>query len=341
MKLKDLAKELGLSQTTVSRALNGFPEVREATRLKVMEAAARHGYRPDHRAKSLATGRAMAIAHVIPVVSQHEMVNPVFADFIAGAGESYLEHGYELHLTLVRDQEEEQAYRELKAKGTVDGVVIHAPRVSDPRIPLLNELGLPFAVHGRASADPSDYAWVDVNNRRAFERATDFLMDLGHHRIALLNGLDHMDFARRRRNGYVAALQARCAQIDPQLIVADEMTEANGHFHAARLLALPAPPSAFLVSSIIMAYGVRRAIEEAGLKMGRDVSVITHDDDLSYLRNGGDIPIFTATRSSVRQAGHLLADILIARIEARETQHQTLLEAELMVGQSTGPNQRG
>lgn len=337
MKLKDLANELGLSQTTVSRALNGFPEVREATRLRVEEAARRHGYRPDHRAKSLATGRAMAIAHVIPVVSQHEMVNPVFADFIAGAGESYLKHGYELHLTLVRDQEEEQAYRDLKAKGSVDGVVIHGPRVSDPRIGLLQDIGLPFAVHGRASDEANDYAWVDVNNRRAFQRAADFLLDFGHRRIALLNGLNHMDFAQRREAGYLAALMSRHLPFDDAFIVSSEMTEANGYSHAKRLLEQQDPPSAFLVSSIIMAFGVRRAIEENGQKMGRDVSVITHDDDLSYMRNGGDVPIFTATRSSVRQAGHLLADTLIAQIEGREAPQQTLLEAELMVGASTGP----
>lgn len=91
-------------------------------------------------------------------------------------------------------------------------------------------------------------------------------------------------------------------------------------------------------SSMILALGARRAIEEAGLTIGRDVSVITHDDELSYLRNGGDIPIFTATRSSVRDAGRRLAEMLLADIANPFTQPQTeLLEAELMVGQSTGP----
>jgi LacI family transcriptional regulator len=89
---------------------------------------------------------------------------------------------------------------------------------------------------------------------------------------------------------------------------------------------------------MIVALGVRRAIEEAGLVIGRDVSVITHDDALSYLRNGGDVPIFTATRSSVRDAGRQLAEMLIAQIQKPLLAPQTqLLEAELMVGQSTGP----
>ena len=69
--------------------MNGFPEVNEATRLRVAEAARHYNYRPNMRAKALATGRAMAIGHVIPVSSKHEIVNPIFADFIAGAGETY------------------------------------------------------------------------------------------------------------------------------------------------------------------------------------------------------------------------------------------------------------
>ena len=85
MNLKMLAAHLGLSQTTVSRALNGYPEVSEATRQRVVEAAQRLNYAPNQRAKGLATGRAMAIGHVIPVSKQHEMMNPVFGDFVAGA----------------------------------------------------------------------------------------------------------------------------------------------------------------------------------------------------------------------------------------------------------------
>ena len=107
MNLKELATKLGLSPTTVSRALNGYPEVNEATRERVMAAAKRHNYRPNTRAIRLATGRAMAVGHVIPVATRHEIVNPVFADFIAGAGEAYSRHDYDMVLTVVPDAVEE------------------------------------------------------------------------------------------------------------------------------------------------------------------------------------------------------------------------------------------
>jgi LacI family transcriptional regulator len=338
MNLRELAESLGLSQTTVSRALNGYPEVAEGTRARVLAAARRHNYMPNARAKGLATGRTNAIGHIIPTSHSHEIVNPVFSDFILGAGEVYREQGFDMVLSLVADDEQARVYHELAARGTVDGIILHAPRVGDPRIAFLREVGLPFVVHGRASTGETDYSWVDVNNRRAFLRATEFLIDLGHRRIALINGLEHMDFAARRRQGYEDALAGRGLPLDAALVRHDAMTEAHGYESARALLAGRPAPTAFLAASIIVALGVRRAVEEAGLRPGRDVSIVTHDDELSYLTNAGDVPMFTAVRSSVRQAGRLCAELLIAHIlDPLAPPCHRLLEAELTVGQSTGP----
>jgi LacI family transcriptional regulator len=338
MNLKDLSQKLGLSPTTVSRALNGYPEVNEETRAKVVSAANKYNYKPNTRAIRLATGRAMAVGHVIPIEARHEIVNPIFADFIAGAGENYSKAGYDLILSIVPDGDEARVYREMKSRGNVDGVIVHSPKHDDHRIRLLHELGLPFVVHGRATGATLPYAWVDVNNRRAFQRATEFLLDLGHRRIALINGLEFMDFAIRRRNGYLDALHARGIAADPAMMHSIEMTEGLGYQVVRDLLDLPEPPTALLLSSMIIALGARRAIAERGLVLGRDISVIIHDDDLSYMKNGQDVPIFTATRSSVREAGRIAASMLLDIIANHApTPANRLLEAELIIGQSTGP----
>ena len=159
-----------------------------------------------------------------------------------------------------------------------------------------------------------------------------------HRRIGLVNGLEFMDFAIRRRSGYEDALGAAGIAVDPSILASDEMTETAGFRAMQTMLALPVPPSAIVVSSMLMALGVRRAIEKNGLKLGRDISVITHDDELSYLRNGDDVPIFTATRSSVREAGRQAADMLLSIISGKAAGPiERLLEAELIIGQSTGP----
>ncbi len=338
MRLKDLAASLGLSQTTVSRALNDYPEVSDTTRRRVKDAARKTNYRPDPRAMGLATGRTLSIGHVIPISTRHEIVNPIFADFIAGAGETYSRNGYDMVLSVVADVDEEQAYRDFASRRSVDGVIVHGPRPDDPRIALLKEVDLPFVVHGRAGSGDADYSWVDVNNRRAFERATNLLLDLGHRRIALINGNEKMDFAGRRRDGYLSALRASGITPDPALMSSEEMTEFYGYRVARNLLTSAEPPTAFLISSMITAIGVRRAVGEFGLRLGCEVSAVIHDDELSYLRNGEDVPIFSATRSSVRRAGEICAEMLLDIIrEPGQPPIHKLLEADLTIGMSTGP----
>ena len=338
MKLKEFSQKLGLSPTTVSRALNGYPEVSKDTRDRVQLAAQHYDYMPNSRAKRLATGRAMSIGHLLPLSKEHEMVNPIFSDFLAGAGERYTQSGYDLQLSVVHDEDEEAAYREIAQRGDVDGIVLHGPKVNDPRIAIVSELGLPFVVHGRSSEVQADYNWVDVNNKRAFQRATDFLLDLGHRRIALVNGNADMDFASRREAGFREALCNRGVTAHPALMSNAEMTEPYGYETVKRLMQGPTPPTAIMVSSIIPAIGARRALGDLSLQPGRDVSLLIHDDDLSYFRNQGDIPIYTSVRSSVRAAGFAAANMLLQKIDAPDTPPRNiLLEADLIVGQSTAP----
>jgi LacI family transcriptional regulator len=336
--LKELSDLLSLSQTTVSRALNGYPEVREATRRRVQEAAAAYNYKPNTRAKSLATGRAMAIGHVIPFSTQHEMVNIIFSDFIAGAGDVYSRHGYDLLMSVVSDEDEAQAYENLAKNGAVDGVIVHGPTLDDPRIDLLRDLQLPFLVHGRSTHASGSYNSLDVNNRRAIERATEFLAELGHVRIALINGLEHLDFANRRRDGYEAGLATHGLSPAAELMRSSEMTEPYGYASACEMLDAANPPTAFIAASIVPALGIRRAIEERGLRIGRDVSIICFDDEISYLPNGAGEPIFTATRSSVRAAGRRCAELLLSQIaDPSAPPVSEVWEADLVIGTSTGP----
>lgn len=339
MNLKELSELLNLSQTTVSRALNGFPEVSERTRERVQRIAKQNNYAPNKAARGLATGKALTIGHVISTSNQNEMVNPVFGDFVAGVGEVYSEYGYKMILSVVPPEGDEyQVYRDLKAQSTVDAVVIQSPSVDDGRIAFLTELGLPFIVHGRASKCDVPYAWLDVNNRSAFVRATDFLHDLGHRRIALLNGSEHMDFAYRRRDGYESSLRSHNVKIDRELMYSDEMTESFGYHKTLELLKIDNPPTAILTASIIVALGARRAIQELGMIVGQDVSIITHDDRLSYFHSNEDVPIFTSTKSSVREAGRRLAEMLIQQISNPDKELSSeLLEVELVIGKSTGP----
>ncbi|MGD1883687.1 MAG: LacI family DNA-binding transcriptional regulator [Paracoccaceae bacterium] len=337
MNLRELSELLNLSQTTVSRALNGYPEVSESTRKRVTEAAAQHNYHPNAGAQSLATGRSMAIGHVMPMSANHEMVNVIFADFIAGASEIYGRSGYRMVVSMVDDKDELQTYRDLAQRRSVDGVMVHGPVRADPRIPLLNSLGLPFVVHGRSTGVEAEYNWLDVNNRRAIEQVTEHLISLGHRRIGFVNGMEHMDFAFRRRDGYLSALKGAGIPVDPALMQSAEMTEPAGHNAACAMLGLSDPATAFVSSSIVVTLGIRRTLEEMNLRIGQDISLASFDDEISALPNGSpEAPIYTAARSSVRAAGRRCAELLLGQIAnpTRANVHE-LWEADLILGSST------
>jgi LacI family transcriptional regulator len=337
MKLKELSRLLNLSATTVSRALNGYPEVNAQTRARVLAAARRHGYVPNQMARRLATGRAMAIGHVAPL-ALHQVINPIFAEFMHGAGETYSAAGYDMVLSIVPENREAAAYEAMARHNKVDGVILHGPLRHEPRVDLLQALKLPFLMHGRDDRDEARYPWLDIDNRGAFRLATEHLLDLGHRRVALLNGLETMSFAWARRQGYEEALARRGALVDPGLTDAGEMTEAFGRRAARAMLDLPEPPTAFLASAITIAFGVLRALRELGLTPGREVSIVTHDDDLSFLPNRDPTPLFTATRASIRAAGRRSAQMLIGLIDAPDTApRRELWEVEFIRGLSTGP----
>jgi LacI family transcriptional regulator len=340
MNLKQLAKHLNLSQTTVSRALNGYPEVNAETRRRVDEVARRVGYRPNPHAMRLATGRSHAIGHVLPS-DRMLLIDPHFSDFIAGAGDVYSANGFDVMLHVGGSEDEQTVYRRYAQSGAVDGVVVMGPRLNDWRIELLTELELPFIVHGRAGDAEDGYAWLDIDNRGAFRQATKLLTDLGHRRVGLINGNEAFTFATHRRQGYEDSLRAAGIGPDPSIMTSDAMTEENGYRQTKRLLASENRPSALLFSSMLFISGAMRAAHELGLHIGPDISLIAHDDGLPFLNAEGLVPSLTTVRSSIRAAGSRVAELLIEMINNPDgEQPHELWNVDLIVRGSTGPTPR-
>ncbi len=336
MRLKDLADHLGLSQTTVSRALNGYPEVSAATRQRVLEAAQRFHYRPNPSARRLATGRAGAIGAVLPT-DRNLLVDPHFVEFLAGVGERLVEDEMDIVLSPSRGGDETATYRRIVAGNRVDALILSGPLVEDERVALLSELGHPFVVHGR-TISRTPYAWVDIDNERAFYQATNHLLDLGHRRIALINGSLRFTFAVHREQGFRRALAERGLTPDERLIGEGPMTDEVGYRLAERFFAEEPRPTAFLVSSMMLAFGCLRVIRSAGLALGRDVSLIAHDDVFPFLNADRMVPPLTTMRSPIRAAGTRVAEMLIDLLRGRapETVHE-LWPVELVIRASTGP----
>jgi len=315
--LKQLSDMLELSQTTVSRALNGYPEVSEATRRRVAEAAKRHGYRPNPSARRLATGKAGMIGHVLPTGAAVD-IDPHFVEFLSGLGDYARGHDLDLVLSPADAEDEETTYRRVVANKQVDAVYVSSPRPADRRIVLLNQLGIPYIVHGRSEGLDFDYAYMDIDNEAAFHDATRLLVQLGHRRVALINGDARQTFAIFRERGTRRALAASGLVLPPEQIRSVQMTEENGYRAARGLLEASERPTGIVCSSLIMALGVQRAISDLGLSVPGDVSLIAHDDVFPWLKPENFTVPLSTTRSSIRAAGSRIAERLAACISRLE-----------------------
>lgn len=333
IKLKDLAAQLGLSQTTVSRALNGYPEVSEDTRARVVETAMRLGYRPNANALRLATGRAGGIGFILGKSGEMHT-----SEFLVGLGQRLAREEVDIVMCpLEADQDEEGAYRRLAASQKVDAVIMHSPAPDDPRIGLLHELELPFILHGRSEGAPA-HAWIDIDNAGAFRRAAETLLALGHRRIANINGPRGLSYVAHRDAGYRDALAGYGITPDPDFLRYGILTDEQGFRHAHALLARPDRPTAFLAGSMMTALGIFRAVRSHGLELGRDVSLIAHDDEFPYLNASAMVPALSTTHSSMRAAGVRVAELALELIAGRPAADiHELWPVDLVLRESTAP----
>lgn len=335
MNLKEFAKTIGMSQTTVSRALSGYPEVKSETRQRILKLAQEHGYHPNRSAAGLATGRAGAIGIVL---REGKSFDPNTTEFLAGLGSRLESRQIDILITVVEDREGELvAYQRLAASKRVDAVIVHTPAVDDERMDFLKKLNMPFVVHGRGK-EGGDYPWLDIDNYDAMYRATSYLADLGHKRIAMINGNSGDAFAEHRDQGYRKALKEHGLPLRTELITFGQFSDDVGYRSMQDFLSQREAPTAVLAGSMMTALGVMRAVRSAGLMLGKDISLIAHDDVFNYINADNMVPTVSTTRSSMRDAGVRIGDILLQLLGGRDlTNHAEVWPVELVLRQSTAP----
>ncbi|HEY8595110.1 MAG TPA: substrate-binding domain-containing protein [Devosiaceae bacterium] len=336
MNLKSLAEQLGLSPTTVSRALNGYPEVSDSTRQRVAEAAMRLGYRPNVSARRLATGRVGAVGVFLPAQGSVAL-GPHTSEFLSGLASRMAHEEIDIVVSPLETEDEVPAYHRLVSTKRVDAVVISSPAISDQRVKVLSDLKMPFALHGRTDIG-IPHAWLDIDNQGGHYAATSHLIELGHRRIALINGPAGMTFSAHREAGYRAALAAGGIAVDTALIGNDIFTDETGFRQAELFLATRPRPTAIIAGSMMSALGAFRAIRSAGLELGRDVSMIAHDDVFPYLNADRMVPTMSTMRSPIRDAGSRIGEMVLQLLAGAPVEQLCeVWPVELVLRQSTCP----
>jgi LacI family transcriptional regulator len=335
MSIQSLADSLGISISTVSRALNGYSDVSAHTRQRVFDAAKAMNYTPHPVAHRLATGKTGAIA-IVNSARKASAVDGSAAALHTGVAQALREHNYfALSLTLPTDEQEMPELERLLAGRLVDGIVLTRTRTFDPRVQLLQERKIPFVTHGR-TVDNAPHAWVDTDNVGAFEQATQALIERGHRRIAFINGLAHMTFASLREQGFRKALQDAGLQPERCPVHYTELTSIAGHHVAQQLLALPERPSAFLCATDALALGVMAAVREAGLKVGPDVSVMGYGN--TEAGQFAQPPLASIDHAIVDNGRHIAQLLLRAMAGETPTDLQILETPNLLLRASVAPS---
>lgn len=323
--IKDLAHELGVSITTVSRALNGYSDVGEATRERVFAAARRTGYRPNRNAQRLVAQRTHSLGWV-RLDGEGHFADPHFVEVFAGALRTCRDHDYDMVFAAAPTGADAPVYDRYVHNKSVDGFILELPQPDDARISLLLETDVPFVVHGRESRS-ARYSWVDIDNRGIFKTLAGVLLDSGHTRIGLINGDERFTYALERRIGVQEALSERGLPASGVKAVNAPHPMGLSGFELTDRLIEDGGITAIIYSSAVMALEGQGALTRRGLRPGVDIAIATMHDELRYVDISPYDEVFAFARSSLREAGQALAATLIRCCEGDGEPAGTLVPA--------------
>jgi LacI family transcriptional regulator len=333
--IKQLAKTLELSISTVSRALNGYTDVNPQTRLRVQQAATTYGYQPDAGARRLVRGSTDAIGMVY-ASSLDSLGNPQFSDMTSGLSQRLEQSKFDFLLAVAQDDHEVHIYDRLFKGGRVDAVVIPNTRVQDSRISYLQSKGHPFVAYGRTQ-DFSNYSWLDFDNDHCSQLAVDHLLALGHRNFAYVHSHLELNFAFQRHRGFQQTLSVAGLQCPASHVLGDVNDRRTGSQAVKQLLALKPFPTAIVVDNNLGGLGVLQGLMESGLKVGRDVSVVVHGDIPVDILTAG-LRVTTVTQPTPSETGAALGDMVLKVLARPEGgPYQILKKSQLVVGATSGP----
>ena len=311
--IQHIARQAGVSVTTVSRVLNEHPNVRPGTRARVEEVMAALEYRPNFAARSMRTQRSQVIAFVTDQIA----TTPFAVRTIEGAQRLAWEHGKLLFVVNTSgDASLEEAVLENLLERQVEGVVyaaLYHRRVEPPA--LLKEVP---TVLIDCFSDDGAFTSVVPDEAKAGFAATQTLLELGHRRVALLNLRHGTVAAEQRQAGYEQALAEHGVELDKKLVRYGDWTASGGYLHTLAVMQLPEPPSALFCANDRTAMGAYDALRELNLRIPEDVSVVGFDDQeviAAYLR-----PALTTMALPHYEMGRWAVNALLAGQEQKPVQ---------------------
>jgi LacI family transcriptional regulator len=329
--IRDIASEAGVSIATVSRVLNGRPDVSAETREAVLTVVRERGFTTNRSARALSGGKTGLVGLAVPFVH-----GPYFAPILAGAAEALYEQDTRIVVCSTHHHHDrEVTLLDRLMHGTTDGAILLLPEETNAELVALQRQGFPFVVADPRVPLEEGIASVSAANATGAKAATEHLLTLGHRRIGAITGPVGMVATEDRRNGYHAALVAAGVVPDPSLEVPSNWQIEGGAEAALTLLHRPDRPTAVFAFNDNVAAGTMRAARKLGLRVPEDLSVVGFDDvEFAELLT----PPLTTVRQPLEEMGRMAVSLLTRLIERQplEAVHVELA-TRLVVRESTAP----
>ncbi|MFY7898960.1 MAG: LacI family DNA-binding transcriptional regulator [Chitinophagaceae bacterium] len=330
--IKDIAKELHLSKSTVSRVLTGHPKVKEATRKLVLDFAAKVEYQKNSFAINLVTKKSNLIGIMVP-----EFMSTYFPKVIIGAQNKISSEGYNLLITQSNESyETEVSNAKVLMANQVDGVLVSVTKETRnfEHLMAFKRKGIPIVFFNRI-CEEMDVPKVVVDDYDGAFKAVEHLIQIGKKRIAHLAGPENLSISRRRLNGYYAALRKYKIPIDEELIISYDLTMEKVKIYVNHLLSLPNPPDALFAINDPTAIEAMKVIKKRGLQIPKDIAVVGFSNDqLSELI---ETPLTTVAQP-IQLIGETAAEMLLHLIKTDITEWKPITKTmitELIIRQST------
>lgn len=325
--IKDIAKKIGVSYATVSRALNGRSGVNEDTRQMIIAEAKKMGYQPNAIARGLVMKQTNTIGLVIP-----DITNPFFPEIARGVEDAANEFGYTVFLCNTNwNRNKEMTYLKVLQEKRVDGIIMTP--VSDDDEDLFDSITTPLVFISRIPNEPND-SYVVIDNIRGGFLATKHLLESGYKKVAYIGGKSEVHSNSERLEGYKMALNLYRYKIDESLIVNGSFKSESGYEIAKKLLESENRPDSIFAGNDVIALGVLQCLKEYDINIPEEFGIIGFDDIpfASYPQ----IRLSTISQPKY-QMGKCAMEILVNHIKEKPVKDlkKVILEPELVVRGTT------
>ena len=325
--IKDVAELAEVHPSTVSRVINGDSRISEKTKKKVLLIIRKLGYTPNAIARGLKTKRTYTLGMLIP-----DITNPFFAELARGVEDAANKNSFNIILCNTDDKlKKERTYLEILREKRVDGLILGTAHIRDQSILELEKKKFPYILISR-NVERLNKNCIIIDDLAGGMMATEYLIKLGHHRIAHISGPLKTRSGLNRLKGYQLALKKHKIEYNDELVGEGDFRINGGYQVMKRFLKLPEPPTAIFAANDLLALGAMQAIQKKNFYIPEDFSIIGFNDiELASFV----YPSLTTIRQPILEMGNLAVKMLLKIIiDGEFNQGKIVLKPKLIIRES-------